>query len=154
MNDTIADQTIEDHKYLLEIVENRCAIAFYAATNRNQSLYNALQRYYQRIIEGTADVKKKAATGLNDTYLENIFIKMIQHYDFMSLVMYPELKNRREFIHDVWIIAKATENDEFKIAVSLDEFFYITSEDILNLLRTRDDKMITHLVKSKVNLYL
>ena len=46
MNDVIADQTIEDHKYLLEIVENRCAIAFYAATNRNQSLYNALQRYY------------------------------------------------------------------------------------------------------------
>jgi hypothetical protein len=57
MNDIIADQTIEDHKYLLELVENRCAIAFYAATNRNQSLYNALQRYYQKIIEGTVDVK-------------------------------------------------------------------------------------------------
>jgi hypothetical protein len=35
MNDKIADQTIEDHKYLLEQVENRCAIAFYAVTNRN-----------------------------------------------------------------------------------------------------------------------
>ena len=45
MNDTIAEQTIEDHKYLLELVENKCAIAFYAVTNRNQSLYNALQKY-------------------------------------------------------------------------------------------------------------
>lgn len=88
------------------------------------------------------------------TYLENIFIKMIQTYDFMSLVMYPQLKNRREFIHDTWIIAKASENDEFKIAVSLDEFFYITSEDILTLLKTNDDKMITHLLRTKVYLKL
>ena len=79
---------------------------------------------------------------------------MIQTYDFMSLVMYPQLKNRREFIHDTWIIAKASENDEFKIAVSLDEFFYITSEDILTLLKTNDDKMITHLLRTKVYLKL
>jgi hypothetical protein len=45
MNDPLAERTIEDHKYLLEQVENKCAIAFFAATNRNQSLYNALQRY-------------------------------------------------------------------------------------------------------------
>jgi hypothetical protein len=45
MNDTLAEQTIEDHKYLLELVENKCAIAFFAAVNRNQSLYNALQQY-------------------------------------------------------------------------------------------------------------
>lgn len=45
MNDTLAEQTIEDHKYLLELVENKCAIAFFAAINRNQSLYNALQQY-------------------------------------------------------------------------------------------------------------
>jgi len=42
MNDTIAEKTIEDHKYLLEHVENRCAIAYFAAANRNLSLYNAL----------------------------------------------------------------------------------------------------------------
>jgi len=35
MNDALAEQTIEDHKYLLELVENRCAIAFYACSNRN-----------------------------------------------------------------------------------------------------------------------
>lgn len=45
MNDALAEQTIEDHKYLLELVENKCAIAFFAAINRNQSLYNALQQY-------------------------------------------------------------------------------------------------------------
>tara|TARA_B110000285_G_C15106223_1_gene608150 strand:- start:1857 stop:2009 length:153 start_codon:yes stop_codon:yes gene_type:complete len=31
-----------DHKYLLELVENRVAICFYACSNRNQSLFNAL----------------------------------------------------------------------------------------------------------------
>ena len=45
MNDRIADQTIEDHKYLLELVENKCAIAFFACVNRNLSLYNALVNY-------------------------------------------------------------------------------------------------------------
>ena len=45
MNDKIADQTIEDHKYLLELVENKCAIVFFACVNRNISLYNALINY-------------------------------------------------------------------------------------------------------------
>jgi len=46
MNDVLADKTIEDHKYLLELVENRCAIAYFACANRNQSLYTALKNYY------------------------------------------------------------------------------------------------------------
>jgi hypothetical protein len=45
MNDIIAKQTIIDHKYLLELVENRCAICFYACSNRNQSLFNALVNF-------------------------------------------------------------------------------------------------------------
>jgi len=45
MNDVLAERTIEDHKYLLELVENKCAIAFFAATNRNQSLFEALRSY-------------------------------------------------------------------------------------------------------------
>ena len=45
MNDRIADQTIEDHKYLLELVENKAAIAYFAVANRNQSLFNALKKY-------------------------------------------------------------------------------------------------------------
>ena len=46
MNDRIADQTIEDHKYLLELVENRAAIAYFAVANRNQSLFNALKSFH------------------------------------------------------------------------------------------------------------
>lgn len=45
MNDKIAEQTIEDHKYLLELVENRAAIAYFAVANRNQSLFNALKNF-------------------------------------------------------------------------------------------------------------
>ena len=30
-----AEQTIEDHKYLLELVENKAAIAYFAVLNRN-----------------------------------------------------------------------------------------------------------------------
>jgi len=47
MNNTIADKTIEDHKYLLELVENKAAIAYFAVHNRNQSLFNALKNFLQ-----------------------------------------------------------------------------------------------------------
>ena len=50
MNDAIAERTIEDHKYLLELVENRCAIAYFAVANRNQSLFFALQKYYNTFV--------------------------------------------------------------------------------------------------------
>ena len=45
MNDRIAAQTIDDHKYLLELVENKAAIAYFAVANRNQALFNALRNY-------------------------------------------------------------------------------------------------------------
>jgi len=35
---------------------------------------------------------------------------MMFDYDFMSVVMYPDLKNRRLFVHLAWLIAKNTEN--------------------------------------------
>lgn len=41
----MADAVIEDHKYLLAEVQNRAAIAYFAAFNRNLSLYNALRKY-------------------------------------------------------------------------------------------------------------
>ena len=41
----MAEQTIEDHKYLLELVENRAAIAYFAVVNRNLSLFLALKNY-------------------------------------------------------------------------------------------------------------
>lgn len=45
MNDTMAIETIEKHKYLLLEVQNRAAIAYFAAANRNMSLYHALKNY-------------------------------------------------------------------------------------------------------------
>jgi len=59
MNDVIAEKTIEDHKYLLEHVENRCAIAYFAAANRNLSLFNALQHYFEALqdVDLTSDRK-------------------------------------------------------------------------------------------------
>lgn len=79
---------------------------------------------------------------------------MMTEYDFMSLVMYPNLKNRREFIHQCWVIAKGTDNLEFKIAVSNDRYFYITREDLLVLLRTKDKKMISHVLSNKCRLQI
>lgn len=47
MNDSIADDILESHKYLLAEVQNRTAIAYFAAANRNLSLYNALRKYME-----------------------------------------------------------------------------------------------------------
>mmetsp|Transcript_17619 Transcript_17619/g.27263 ORF Transcript_17619/g.27263 Transcript_17619/m.27263 type:complete len:92 (+) Transcript_17619:477-752(+) len=72
----------------------------------------------------------------------------------MSLVMYPELKKRREFVHDAWLIAKLTENTELKLAISNDNFFYITRDDILQLLKTKDNQMINHMLENKITLHI
>lgn len=85
---------------------------------------------------------------LKEQYLEHIFLKIIKNYDFMSVVMYPELKNRREFIHDAWCIAQGTANMELMLAVSADDYFYMTREDCLELLKTESHEMISHLLKS------
>jgi hypothetical protein len=67
MNDRIAEQTIEDHKYLLELVENRAAIAYFAVANRNQSLFTALKNYFK------AEIKELEAlqNNIDDATTEN-----------------------------------------------------------------------------------
>lgn len=87
-------------------------------------------------------------------FMEMTFKRMIYDYDFMSVVMYPELKKRREFVHDAWLIAKLTENMELKIAISNDPYFYITRDDILQLLKTKDDQMIQHMLKNEITLHI
>jgi hypothetical protein len=64
MNDRIAKQTIEDHKYLLEHVENRAGIAYFAVANRNQSLFCALKNYVKELQkeEEEAEAKGEAAS--------------------------------------------------------------------------------------------
>ena len=112
MNESLAKQTIEDHKYLLELVDNRAAIAFFAATNRNQALYEALVEYYQAP-EGEDKTEWREQNKLpkiqthQDKLMCEQFYKMIDLFDFMSLVMYPDLNNRREFVHDCWIVAQS-----------------------------------------------
>lgn len=59
-------------------------------------------------------------------FMENSFKNMIIKYDILSVVMYPDLKNRKLFVHDAWNIAKLSENHELKIAISNDPYFYIT----------------------------
>ena len=44
MNEDIAIQTMEDYKYLIDHVDNKCAIAYYSCLNRNHSLYYAMKR--------------------------------------------------------------------------------------------------------------
>ena len=95
MNEQIAELTLEDHKYLLELVENRCAISYFAAVNRNQSLYFALKKYHTEMKQKEDDdlaggVMPKKRSAVEQT-LEASFDKMIQEYDFMSIIMYPEL---------------------------------------------------------------
>ena len=103
---------------------NKTAIAFYAMANRNQSLYCALYKYCMDKEKLEGDDYKPY--GDRTDYLEKVFINLIKTVDFYSVIMYPELKNRREFIHEVWTIAKAAEKDELKVAVSLDPYFYLT----------------------------
>jgi hypothetical protein len=79
---------------------------------------------------------------------------MMDEYDFMAIIMYPDLKNRREFVHDCWSIAKACENDELKYSVSADPYFYLTRDDLLVLLKTHDNKMITHILETDCHLQI
>jgi len=149
MNDIIASITIEDHKYLLENVENRCAIAYFAATNRNQSLFMALKKYHIEKNEVDDSESKREVE-----FLEQIFNNIINDTDFMAIIMYPELKSRRQFVHDCWIIAKGTDNQELKISISRDPYFFLTRDDLLVLLFTHDHKTIEHLLKLETKLLL
>jgi len=152
MNDLIAEKTIEDHKYLLELVENRCAISYFAAVNRNQSLYFALKKHDAGIKSRGEDEDKKKTTA--EMALEQVFNRMIEDYDFMSIIMYPDLQNRREFVHDSWDIAKTRENDELKEAILRDPYFYLTRDDMLILLKTHDNDMIRIILDNQIKMLI
>ena len=84
--------------------------------------------------------------------MEECFKNMMFKYDFLSVVMYPDLKNRKLFVHDAWTIAKLSENYELKIAISNDPYFFVTRSDIYLLIKTKDDDIIEHMLINKVNL--
>ena len=66
--------------------------------------------------------------------------------------MYPTLRGRREFIHRCWIIAKATENLDLKLAVASDPYFALGRADLLTLLQTRDLELIEHILATECKL--
>ena len=79
---------------------------------------------------------------------------MIFEYDFLAVVMYADLKNRRNFVHMAWLIAMFSENQELKKAIAKDDYFYITRDDIYQLIKTKDDEMIEILLKKPVALHI
>jgi cystathionine beta-lyase family protein involved in aluminum resistance len=85
-------------------------------------------------------------------FLELCFDNLLNNFEFLSVVMYPDYKNRRHFVHEAWLIAKFTENFELKMAISNDPYFFLTRQDILQLIRTNDDDMIEHMLKIQVAL--
>ena len=110
--------------------------------------------------DGAPRVKDKAGGRLKRTGNEHVqrlmeatFKRMVSN-DFMTLVMYPDLKKRRDFVHDAWVVAKLCENTELKIAVCMDPFFYITRDDILLLLHTTDNNMINMMLANEVMLHI
>lgn len=142
------------------------AIAYFACANRNQSLFNALKKFVkeetneqkqqrrERREEGYAEQKHEENQGTFETYMASVFKRIIMHYDFMSIVMYPELKKRREFVHDAWIVAKMSENRELKEAIIDDPYFQLNREDILQLLQTRDNHIINLVLQKEVMLHV
>ena len=61
--------------------------------------------------------------------------------------MYPTLRARREFVHRCWVIAKASEEHDLKIAVAGDPFFALGRADLLTLLKTRDLILIEYILE-------
>ena len=51
-------------------------------------------------------------------HLKKCFFNMMSEYDFFSVVIYPDLKARKQFVHDAWEIAKFTECYELKLIIS------------------------------------
>ena len=148
MTDRLAEQTIEDHKYLLELVENRAAIAYFAVFNRNSSLFGALKNYQKTELEAiqneendidSTNSKGKKETTKEQKMMDEICNRIIIKYEFITLVMYPEIQSRKDFVHDCWLIAKLSENAELKISIADDPYFQVNRSDILNMLKTKDD---------------
>ena len=72
MNDVIAEETLEDHKYLLLEVQNRAAIAYFAAANRNLSLFHALKKYCSDHRDSELEGNEGANNELNLNHLRTM----------------------------------------------------------------------------------
>ena len=69
MNEKIAKKTIEDHKYLLEHVDNRAAIAYFAVANRNYCLFQALKSF----LDDKKNEEEANPEQINETQRDNAY---------------------------------------------------------------------------------
>ena len=79
---------------------------------------------------------------------------MMYKYDFLSIIIYSDFKARKLFVHDAWVIAKYTECYELKMTIINDKFFYITRDDIFQLIHSDDDEIIDHMLELEVKFEL
>lgn len=79
---------------------------------------------------------------------------MLYKTDFMTLIMYPELDQRRTFVHDAFYIAKISENLELKIAILIDPYMYIEKRDIELLIFSDDHDMIDLTLRHPVKMHI
>ena len=86
--------------------------------------------------------------------MEEMFNSMLYKTNFMTLIMYPELEQRRSFVHDAFFIAKTSENIELKIALLIDPYMYIEKRDIELLIFSDDHDMIDLTLRHPVNMHI
>ena len=84
--------------------------------------------------------------------LNSIFESILNETDILSVLMYPQLSGRRIFVHRCWVIAKTTEDDDFKLAVASDPYFQLGRSDLLILLKTKDLKLIEFILEQECKL--
>ena len=72
----------------------------------------------------------------------------------MTLVMYPDLEQRRMFVHDAFYIAKLSENLELKIVLLIDPYMYFIKRDIDLLIFSDDHDMIELTLRHPVKLHV
>ena len=92
--------------------------------------------------------------GSQSKMLNQLFLTLIQQYEFLNIVMYDDLMNRREFVHDCWVIAQLSMSFELMQAISVDPYFYLTRDDLLELLIYDRQEVIAHLLKTNVKVKL
>ena len=86
--------------------------------------------------------------------MEEMFNEMLYKCDFMTLIMYPELEQRRQFVHDTFYIAKIAENLELKIALLIDPYMFIEKRDIELLIFSDDHDMVDLALRHPVTIYI
>ena len=79
--------------------------------------------------------------------LEVMFTELLDTFDFITIVMYEELRARRDFIHDCFLIAQATQSNELMSAITQDPHFYVTRDDMFELLRSENHAIISRLLE-------